>query len=257
MDQAIAAKPVRIRRWLPYFAVLQSDVHQTLRSWVYRTWVLISVLGAVGYLLYRFGLANEARIIQPASDWISDLLLWMLFESVTLIVVLAAGSISADRGTMADSILSRGISRYQYYLGKLHARLITVLVTFYLQGMLIVAAGCFFLHEDHSIDGCLIAISSIAALLVFVISCGVAVSAMIDTTVVGIAFVWLVVYGAGFLISLVPGHFTEIFSWLHNLPHLVRGMYNLQDQLRLIIVALVAAVVVAVIGMVHFSRRDV
>jgi ABC-2 type transport system permease protein len=257
VDQAVATKPVRIVRWLPYFAVLQADMHQTMRSWVYRTWVLISLLGAVGYLLYRFGLANEARIIQPASDWISDLLLWMLFESVTLIVVLAAGSISSERGTIADSILSRGISRRQYYLGKLHARLITVLVTFYMQGLLIVAAGCFFLHEDHSIGGCMIAISTIAALLVFVVCCGVAVSAAIDTTVVGIAFVWLVVYGAGFLVSLVPGHFPEIFGWLHNMPHLVRGMYNLQDQLRLIAGMLVAAVVVAIIGMVHFSRRDV
>jgi len=257
MDQAVVAKPVRIVRWLPYFAVLQWDMHQTVRSWVYRTWVLISLLGTVGYLLYRFGLANEARIVQPASDWISDLLLWMLFESVTLIVVLAAGSISSERGTMADSILSRGISRYQYFIGKLHARLITVIVTFYIQGLLIVAAGCFFLHEDHSIDGCLIAISTIAALLVFVISCGVAVSAMIDTTVVGIAFVWLVVYGAGFLISLVPGHFPEIFGWLRNMPHLVRGMYNLQDQLKLIGGTLAASVIVAVIGMVHFSRRDV
>jgi hypothetical protein len=33
--------------------------------------------------------------------------------SITLIVVLTAGAISADRGTMADSVLSRGISRYQ------------------------------------------------------------------------------------------------------------------------------------------------
>ena len=257
MDQAIASKPVRIVRWLPYFAVLQADMHQTVRSWVYRTWVLISLLGAVGYLLYRFGVANEARIIQPASDWISDLLLWMLFESVTLIVVLAAGSISSERGTMADSILSRGISRYQYYTGKLHARLITVLVTFYIQGLLIVAAGCFFLHEDHSIDGCILAITTIAALLVFVISCGVAVSAMIDTTVVGIAFVWLVVYGAGFLVSLIPGRFPEIFGWLRNMPHLVRGMYNLQDQLKLICGTLVASVIISIVGMVHFSRRDV
>ena len=46
MDAAAAAIPFRFNRVLPYWAVLQADVHQTLRSWVYRTWVLVSVLAA-------------------------------------------------------------------------------------------------------------------------------------------------------------------------------------------------------------------
>src|SRR5262249_15279415 len=88
-------KPVTFNRWLPYWAVLQADVHQTLRSWVYRVWVLVSLLAAVGYLLYRFGLSYEAGIVQPASNLVADLLRWTLLGSVTLIVVLTAGSISS------------------------------------------------------------------------------------------------------------------------------------------------------------------
>ena len=56
MDAAAAPSPVKINRWLPYWAVFQADVRQTLRSWVYRFWVLLSVLATVGYLLYRFGI---------------------------------------------------------------------------------------------------------------------------------------------------------------------------------------------------------
>src|SRR5947209_5123229 len=126
-----AKKKAPINRWLPYWAVFQADVHQTVRSWVYRIWVLVSLLAAVGYLLYRFGLAHEAGLVQPASRLIADLLRWTLLGSVTLIVVLCAGSISAERGTMADSVLSRGISRHQYFLGKWHSRLVTVLATFW------------------------------------------------------------------------------------------------------------------------------
>src|SRR5262249_12226119 len=124
---AAPAKPVRINRWLPYWAVFQADVRQTLRSWVYRTWVLMSVLAAVGYLLYRVGVYREAGIIQPASVLVSDLLRWTVIGSVTLIIVLTVGSIASERGTLADSVLSRGISRYQYFMGKWHARLATVL----------------------------------------------------------------------------------------------------------------------------------
>ena len=51
----IQAKPFKPVRFLPYWAVFQMDLHQTLRSWVYRVWVLLSLLAAVGYLIYRFG----------------------------------------------------------------------------------------------------------------------------------------------------------------------------------------------------------
>ncbi len=111
MDATAAAKPIKINRWLPYWAVFQSDLRQTLRSWVYRFWVLVSVLTALGYLLYRYGILHEAGIFQSASTFMSDLLRWTVLGSVTLIVVMTAGSISSERGTMADSVLSRGISR--------------------------------------------------------------------------------------------------------------------------------------------------
>jgi hypothetical protein len=55
-------KPVAIIRWLPYWAVLQANLQQTLRSWIYRFWVLLFIPAAVGYIIYRMGLANEAGI---------------------------------------------------------------------------------------------------------------------------------------------------------------------------------------------------
>src|SRR5262245_46673757 len=148
MEPIAPAKPIRINRLLPYWAVFQADVRQTLHSWVYRFWVLVWVLAALGYLLYKVGVYREAGIIQPASTPTSDLLRWTVLGSVTLIVVLTAGSISSERGTMADSILSRGISRYQYFMGKWHARLVTVLGTFLLLGLLLLAGSYFLLHED-------------------------------------------------------------------------------------------------------------
>src|SRR5262249_34945285 len=108
MDAATEKKPVRYNRWLPYWAVFQADVQQTLRSWVYRVWVTVPVLALVGYLLYRLGPYREAGIIQhaSASEYVSVLLRWTAAVSVTLIVVLTGGSISSERGTMADSVLS-------------------------------------------------------------------------------------------------------------------------------------------------------
>src|SRR5262245_27874866 len=132
-----AAPKVKVNRFLPYWAVLQADVGQTLRSWVYRAWVLMSLLAAVGYLFYRLGIYHESGMVQLAPTLVIDMLRWTMLGSVTLIIVLTAGSISAERGTMADSVLSRGISRYQYFLGKWHARLMTVLGTFLAMGLVV------------------------------------------------------------------------------------------------------------------------
>ena len=74
--------------------MFQHDVRQTLRSWVYRTWVLASMLAAAGCLLFYAGKHHGAGIMQSASTLISNLLHWSVLGSVTLIIVLTAGCIS-------------------------------------------------------------------------------------------------------------------------------------------------------------------
>ena len=251
------AKPVRINRWLPYWAVFQADVHQTLRSWVYRTWVLMSLLAAVGYLLYRVGAYREAGIIQPASVLISDLLRWTVLGSVTLIIVLTVGCISSERGTMADSVLSRGISRYQYFCGKWHARLTTVLGSFFAMGLLWLAASYFLLHEDVALDGALLALLTVASLLAAVVTLGVTVSAVSNSTVLGIAILWMILYGSSYLLSLLPDRIPSPYRDLHKLPQVLRGRYDLASLGSLMGWVLMGSCVAAIFGMAYFARRDV
>ena len=63
----LAAPPVRFNRLLPYWAVLQTDFRQTAQSWVYRLWVILTVVGAGGSVAYRAGTHQEAGIAQSAS----------------------------------------------------------------------------------------------------------------------------------------------------------------------------------------------
>jgi hypothetical protein len=251
------AKPAKINRWLPYWAVLQADIGLTLRSWVYRFWVLVSIMAAVGYLLYRFGIDRGAGINQSASDLISDLLRWTVFGSVTLIIVLTAGSISGERGTMADSVLSRGISRYQYFLGKWHARLVAVLGTFLALGLLALAASFFLLSQDLSFSGSVVALLTVSSLLAVVTTCGVTISAITNSTVLGITVLWMILYGAGFILTLLPKHFPSPNWALEHLPNILRGLYDLEVLARLVGWSLAGCCAVALVGMVYFSRRDV
>jgi ABC-type transport system involved in multi-copper enzyme maturation permease subunit len=245
-------------RFLPYWAVFQMDVHQTLRSWVYRVWVLLSLSAAVGYLLYRFGAYREAGMVQPASDLMSDLLRWTVLGSVTLIIILTAGSISAERGTMADSVLCRGISRYQYFLGKWHSRLVTVLGTFFTLAA-VVLVGSFFLLRDENLSpvGGVVALLTVAALLMMVVTCGVTISAISNSTLLSVAVLWLVLYGTGFVLALLPDSYPSPDRALHNLPEILRGQYDWETVGRLLWGAGLTSLIVAAVGMFHFGRRDV
>jgi ABC-2 type transport system permease protein len=257
MDAPTAPAPVKINRWLPYWAVFQADVRQTLQSWVYRTWVLVSVLVTVGYSLYHYGAEHEAGILQSASGLVSDLLRWTVLGSVTLIIVLTAGSISSDRGSMADSVLSRGISRHQYFLGKWHARLLTVLLTFFVLGIAALVSSFFLLHEELSLSGSVAALLMVGALLAAVSSCGVAVSAMTNSTVAGIAALWVAVYGAGIALSFLTRRMVSPTWLLQVLPNVLHGEFDWHTVGRLAAWSGLTCGVAAVIGMVYFSRRDV
>ena len=198
VDSPVPTNRYKVNRWLPYLAVFQADVRQTLQSWVYRAWVLVAILSALGFLLYRVGVYREAGMVQHASILISDLLRWSVFGSVTLIIVLTAGSISAERGTLADSVLSRGISRHQYFLGKWHARLATVLGTFLIVGLVAMVCSFFLLHEDLDWRGSLVALVTVAAFLGVVISGGVSASAIFNSPLLAIAVLWITLYGDRF-----------------------------------------------------------
>jgi hypothetical protein len=257
MDAVAAKKPVTINRWLPYWAVFQADVGQTLRSWVYRVWVLASLLAMTGYLLYRIGPVREFGVMHPASAFMSDLLKWTVLVSVTLIVILTAGSISGERGTMADSVLSRGISRHQYFLGKWHARLVAVLGTFFFLGVVALVSSLTMLHEDLSLTGSLMALATVAAMLGVVCTAGVAVSAMVNSTLLGMAVLWLLLYGLGFAMTMLPHHLPTPDRVLSKLPAILKGNYNAEMLLNLMGYCAAISVGAAIVGLFFFSRRDV
>jgi ABC-2 type transport system permease protein len=261
MDASPAVVTLRFNKFLPYWAVLQTDVRQTVRSWVYRLWVLMTVLAAGGFLLYRVGLYREAGIIQSAATQCGDLFRMMVVGSLALVVVLAVSAIGAEKGTVADSVLSRGISRYQYFLAKWHARLVVVTVTFSLLGAGVLLGGYFLFKADSESDltlaGGLAAVGAVAAVLAVIVTWGVVIGAMTNGTVLGITVFWLVLYGAGFLLSLLPEPWPSPDRELGRLKYVLRGQFNEALLGNLLLVSLILCVVASLVGLIGFNRRDV
>ena len=256
MDAA-PARPIRINYLLPYAAVLFADVRGALRSWIYRLWAFLSIASVSGWLLYAYG-AHRVGVVQPAPELLNDLFTWIVWGSVTLIILLTAGAICGERGNLADSILSRGISRSSYFMGKWHARLLVVLATFaFLAGGAIAAAMMLLDGSSLSLYGCLVAVGVVAALLVMIVSCGVMVSALSNSPMVAITVVWMALYGIGFLLSFLPTQYPSPDRAIRALPAVLKGTYDLHTVLRIAAGAMSTSLLMAVVGMIGFSRKDV
>ncbi len=257
MDVSAAVAPFRYRRWLPYYAVLRTDVRQTLRSWVYRLWVIVTILAAAGFLLYRFGVHREAGLTQPAAVHTSDLLRAIALGSLALIVILSVSSISSERGTLADSVLSRGISRYQYFLAKWHARTVVVVGTFAFLSAILLIAFHYVLDDELTLRGSLAAIATISALLAAVVGFGVAVGALANSTLVGITGLWIFLYGSGLLMTLLPSTYPTPEKALSRLPFVLAGQYHLPALSEWVYGAILANLAAGTVGLVGFARKDV
>lgn len=255
--ESIAPAAPRYYRLLPYWAVLQTDLRQTFRSWAYRLWLSVSLVMAVGYLFYRFGLHHEAGLMQSASIRTSDVLRGLVLGSMALIVVLTVSSISSERGTLADSVLSRGISRYQYYMAKWHARTIAILGTFLLLAGTILIGSYALLSEDVTLTGGIVATVMVGLLLLPVVAWGVAISALTNSTALGVTILWVVLYGIGFVMPLIPSSYPSPEHIFERLPHVLRGYYDLKALGDLALICFSLAALAGVVGMVGFLRKDV
>ncbi|QEL15335.1 ABC-2 transporter permease [Limnoglobus roseus] len=263
MDAPATAIPFRFNRFLPYWAVLQTDLGQTLRSWVYRLWLIMMALAALGYVLYKLGAANAGEY-QSVAVQTDDLLRALAIGSLSLISLLAVSSISSERGTIADSILSRGISRYQYFLAKWHARVVVVLATFVTVSVaVLVAYSVLFTAATNGSGvnlttwGGIYAVAMLAAVLMVVVSWGVAIGAMSNGTVIGITIFWIVIFGGMIALSRLPSDYPNLKWLMDGLRNVLRGGVQTGDVVQFLAASVVLAAVGAFIGLGVFARRDV
>lgn len=257
MDAPTIPISVRYYRFLPYLAVLQTDLKQTPKNWVWRTWVGASLIAAALYLTHRFAIYREVKIVETVDKVIGNLLHWTALGTVTLIVAFTSGAIATERGVLADSILCRGISRFQYFLAKLHSRLISVLGTFLILTGCVITFAAFVFPGLVTMTGCFAVLGALCAVLTAIVCLGVATSALCGNTVLSVSLLWVTLYSAGFVFTFLPDGIITPDRLIDGLPKMLRGLYDRTEYWRLINYALGTSVVATLIGMLGFARSDV
>jgi ABC-type transport system involved in multi-copper enzyme maturation permease subunit len=218
---------------------------------------MVCVIAAVGYGLYKFGIHREVGLVQSASEQTGVLLGTVGIVTLAFVSLVAVHGISGERGTVADSILSRGISRRQYFAAKWHARSVVLLAAFAVLSAAVLTAYHYLLEPDLSLAGCLVGVGVATAMLAAVIAWGVTVGAMSNGTVIGVTLFWLVLFGGLFLLSFLPAPFPNGSNILAALRSTLRGNYDPTKVAWVIGVCLTVAAAGGGVGLVGYSKKDV
>jgi ABC-type transport system involved in multi-copper enzyme maturation permease subunit len=281
--------------------VYSADLATLARSWILRAWFVLTVLVALVTMLDHGDppptSQNPGGVVLTAlfhpvdtstgeAHTLRELLKFYIVIWVSFIIVLTGGTVSSELGVLADSVLSRGISRWQYFLGKWSARLTAVLSVYLLvivptalvlwlsdvpaprEGVPVEQAtfdadeateapGPLVLQSSLTLGGVAFALAEVTVILAFVVTCSIAFSASFGSTIISIGVGWISLYGTGIIFSILDFSIFSPARLLCDMPDLLRGQYVASDQYWQLGAWMVVTLSVTIISGVTFARRDV
>src|SRR5436309_1518036 len=82
-----------------------------------------------------------------------------------------------------------------------------------------------------------------------IVSWGVVIGAMTSSTVLGITVFWMILYGAGFLLSLLPEPWPSPDRELARIKFVLRGQFNEALLLNLVLGSVLLSALAAAVGL--------
>jgi ABC-2 type transport system permease protein len=174
----------------------------------------------------------------------------------TFIIINTSGAVSSEAGVVADSILSKAVTRYDYILAKMAARLLTVIGLYLV--ITIPAAYLVSRYGQGSLDraGTAWGITLIGMTLVLLTTLSVALSTLFNRTLVALIVAWFLWYSAGGIAALFQVNELSPLHIVNSLPDLLVGNYVAADEWRVLFGFTAVSVAVIMIAVVHFARKD-
>lgn len=208
---------------MPFWAILETDFRAMLRTWLVRIWAVL----VAGQTLFTIALSLGNST--PAADGLAGVLAVFPLVWSTFVILFCGGAVASESGVVADSILSKAVTRSQYLGAKLASRLLLVLVIFLaatLPAALIIGQ-----NATGTVDtaGVVWAFVLVASMLMLLTSLTVAFSTLFDRTLVAVGVVWFLWYMAGGLTSLFDADFLSPIGIVDALPAVIAGDYRMAE----------------------------
>ena len=234
-----------------FLVLLRYDLGQMGRSWIVRLWIALLAIPAL------FVVAVAANEKELASETLGAYVAAVLAPLSWLAVsIFAASAVAGEAAVIADSILSKSVTRTEYLSAKIVARVGTTVFV----SLAILAPFAFLLSRyavsDVSVTGVTLGLLMVAALLAFLASLGIALSTVFKNVQLAVLCVLVAVLLSGLAFQFLGVTWMSTTAVLEQLPETFRGQTASWLAFRVlgVFVALSAAAVVA--SLMIFRRKD-
>jgi hypothetical protein len=256
--------------------VYQEDLRQSVRHWAFIAWAVIgTMLTVIWFAVPREPTPTPppattvqaaahtapAPAIAPvpqltASNLAAKLLRVHLLFWASFVIALGATAISGDADNAPEAILCRGVGRWQYFIAKTASRITATVALLVLLTFPAIIVGALRLPNDLTMGGVFHSLWVAALTLGALTALAVAGSSWFRNPLVGTAVVWMTLYGAGIVVSVLDVTALSPLVLVETLPTLLRGAEPaIHAQLPTFLLA--GALAGMLLSMTVYSLRDV
>ena len=205
----------------PFWAIVRVDLEGLFRSKITYGWLLAAVFIQV---VRTLGSATETTSSVISSGLSDFVYLWAL-----VMIGLAASSVSSEAGELADSIMSKSVTRLDYVFAKFTSRIAYTLTGFSLVTIVLVGLSLKLEVSDYDALGLVSAVLLVALALVMLTALGVGLSVAMPSTVTAMVTLLVLWYSMTFFFPVIGLDVVSPGSALGRLPDIVRGGWGWGD----------------------------
>lgn len=234
-----------------FLAILRYDLGQLSRSWLVRIWVLL--LAAPAGFLVVVAATQQELASETLALYLSAVLAPL---SALAVAVITAAAVAGETATVADSIMSRSVTRAEYLWAKLISRIGVTLLVYAAITLPFAYLVTRFATRDTSLVGVAGGLLMVASLLMFVAALGIAFSTMMRNVLMAVLVLLATVIVSGVMLQFLGLPWLSATAVIDGLPETFRGRTPGMEQIRVMGVFSGLTLVAIIASMVGFRRRD-
>jgi hypothetical protein len=221
------------------------------RSRAVQGWFLVTGFIAFGVLMdgVNKGLTAERVLGQVLASYI---IVWS-----SAVIIVSAGAVSSEAGVLADSILSRGITRHAYILAKYLSRLVTVWTVYLVVLVPLTYFATVHLSGEPDVNSLVLAHAYVLMHMTFLTLLGVSFSIWFNRAFVSIALLWLICYSLGSVANALDVGFLAPMYLVQSVMTVLAGNAPPSPVWKTCVGLAVPSVLVCAAASLCFARRDV